>query len=140
MVVFPCFVCSQYEPVLTKAFYHGRTEAMRTATKKAATFWTTSMNPLATNKQKLETLRDATQYHSACIKSTSSGHGIESETHCTYFISALSATQDTHSYYFVGHLFALKCVAEKNGVSMPEFFLSKGWKELNHTILSTSNW
>ena len=75
-------ITSQYEPVLTKAFYHGRTEAMRTATEKAAKFCTTFMNPLATNKQKLEALREATQYHSACIKSTSSGHGIESETNC----------------------------------------------------------
>ena len=31
-------VVSQYEPVLTKGFYHGRTEAMRTATKEAANF------------------------------------------------------------------------------------------------------
>ena len=75
-------ITSQYEPVLTKAFYHGRTEAMRTATEKAATFCTTFMDPSAKNKEKLEALRDATQYHSACIKSTSSGHGIESETHC----------------------------------------------------------
>lgn len=72
-------IVSQYEPVLTKAFYHGRTEAMRTATDKAAAFCKTFMNTSATTKEKLDALRVATQYHSMGIKQAASGHGIESE-------------------------------------------------------------
>jgi hypothetical protein len=36
-------------------------------------------------------------------------------------------------------LFALKCIAKKNGLPLPEFFRSECWRKLNHTILSTSN-
>lgn len=37
------------------------------------------------------------------------------------------------------HLFALKCIAERNNVPTPSFFESRPWQTLNHTILSTSN-
>lgn len=73
-------IVSQYEPVLTKAFYHGRTEAMRTATEKAAAFCKIFMDPSANTREKLAALRVATQYHSAGIKLAASGQGIESET------------------------------------------------------------
>eukprot|EP01082_Thalassiosira_pseudonana_P009785 g8710.t1 g8710 contig33:39417-42177(-) len=94
-------IVSQYEPVLTKAFYHGRTEAMRTATEKAALFCKKWLDPSATNEEKLEALRVATQYHSAGIKLASTGQGIER------------------------HLFALKCIADKNGIPTPDFFSLK---------------
>ena len=108
-------IVSQYEPVLTKGFYHGRTEAMRTATEKAATFCKTWMDPSATNEKKLEALREATVYHSAGIKNALTGKGIER------------------------HLFALKCIADKNNIAAPDFFSSEAYSKLNHTILSTSN-
>ena len=108
-------IVSQYEPVLTKGFYHGRTEAMRTATEKAATFCKTWMNPNATDEKKLESLREATVYHSSGIKDALTGKGIER------------------------HLFALKCIADKNKIATPDFFSSKAYGKLNHTILSTSN-
>lgn len=114
---FLCFVCglSQYEPVLTKSFYHGRTEAMRTATEYAAAFCKTWCDPSATANQKLNALRVATQHHSAGVKLASQGKGVDR------------------------HLFALKCIAEKNGIATPDFFSSNAYKKLNHTILSTSN-
>ena len=108
-------IVSQYEPVLTKGFYHGRTEAMRTATEKAAEFCKTWMDPSATNDMKLQALRDATVYHSARIKDALTGKGIER------------------------HLFALKCIADKKNIPTPDFFSSKSYQKLNHTILSTSN-
>jgi carnitine O-acetyltransferase len=108
-------IVSQYEPVLTKGYYHGRTEAMRTATEKAATFCETWLNPSATDEEKLQTLREATVYHSARIKDALMGKGIER------------------------HLFALKCIADKNKIATPDFFSSKAYQKLNHTILSTSN-
>ncbi|KAL7533601.1 hypothetical protein ACHAXR_008577 [Thalassiosira sp. AJA248-18] len=108
-------IVSQYEPVLTKAFYHGRTEAMRTATTEAATFCRMFLDSVATNEEKLEALRVATHKHSAGIKLAASGKGLER------------------------HLFALMKIAEKNGIPTPDFFSSKAFEKLNHTVLSTSN-
>mmetsp|Transcript_22356 Transcript_22356/g.54148 ORF Transcript_22356/g.54148 Transcript_22356/m.54148 type:complete len:750 (+) Transcript_22356:202-2451(+) len=108
-------IVSQYEPVLTKGFYHGRTEAMRTATEKAARFCEVYLDPNAANAEKLAALRVATQHHSAGIKLAASGKGIER------------------------HLFALMKIAEKNGIPTPDFFSSTPYKKLNHTVLSTSN-
>ena len=108
-------IVSQYEPVLTKGFYHGRTEAMRTATEKAAKFCKMWLDDKASRKDKLEALREASQHHSAGVKLAASGKGLER------------------------HLFALMKMAEKNDIPTPDFFSSAAFKSLNHTVLSTSN-
>lgn len=107
-------VCT-YEPVLTKQFYHGRTEAVRTATPEAAEFCRVCANPNSTKSQKLDALRKATKEHSRLVKESAAGKGVDR------------------------HLFALKCIAEKNDLPVPKFFESRPWRLLNHTILSTSN-
>jgi len=107
-------VCT-YEPVLTKAFYHGRTEAMRSATvqvKQLCEVWSDKKSSPA---DKLQALRVAALEHSRLVKEAARGYGVDR------------------------HLFALKCIAERNGIRTPEFFESQAWKTLNHTILSTSN-
>ena len=106
---------SQYEPVLTKGFYHGRTEAMRTATEQASEFCKLWLDPKATDCDKLDALREATQVHSAGVKLAASGKGLER------------------------HLFALMKIAEKHDIATPPFFSSEAFKKLNHTVLSTSN-
>ena len=109
------FVCA-YEPVLTKAFYHGRTEAMRPATMEAKHLCEVFCNhPQSGSDEKLTVLRNAIRVHSALVKECAQGRGVDR------------------------HLFALKCIAEKNGLPVPEFFQSDAWAILNHTILSTSN-
>jgi len=107
-------VCA-YEPVLTKNFFHGRTEAMRPATMEAKTLCEVFTDPMATPQQKISALRTATQVHSKLVKDCSQGFGVDR------------------------HLFALKCIADKKGLPTPPFYHSKPWKLLNHTILSTSN-
>lgn len=107
-------VCA-YEPVLTKSFYHGRTEAMRPATLEAKHLCEVFCNPKSSAEKKLNALRNAVRVHSGLVKECASGQGVER------------------------HLFALKCVAEKNSLPVPDFFISEAWKMLNHTILSTSN-
>lgn len=107
-------VCA-YEPVLTKGFYHGRTEAMRPATMEARKLCEVFCNPSSNAREKLAALRNATIAHSRLVKECAQGKGVDR------------------------HLFALKCIAEKNGIQIPEFFRSESWKKLNHTILSTSN-
>ena len=107
-------VCA-YEPVMTKGFFHGRTEAMRPATMEAKQLCETFCNPSATRSQKEEALRHAAQVHSQLVKECARGKGVDR------------------------HLFALKCIAEKHGMPVPPFFNQSPWKTLNHTILSTSN-
>lgn len=107
-------VCA-YEPVLTKGFYHGRTEAMRPATMEAKTLCEAFRSPTSCDREKLNALRNATIAHSKLVKECAQGKGVDR------------------------HLFALKCIAEKNGLPVPDFFRSEAWRKLNHTVLSTSN-
>ena len=108
-------VVCQYEPVLTKAFYHGRTEAMRTATSHAAALCEAFTSRFTSKEEKLKALQSAAKEHSARVKEAAGGKGVDR------------------------HLYALKCLAEKNKMAAPKFFESSGWKALNHTVLSTSN-
>jgi carnitine O-acetyltransferase len=107
-------VCA-YEPVLTKSFYHGRTEAMRPATMEARHLCQVFTDSKATAQDKIDALRNATKVHSQLVRECSQGKGIDR------------------------HLFALKSIAEKHGLPVPAFFHSKPMKLLNHTVLSTSN-
>jgi len=107
-------VCS-YEPVLTKRFLHGRTEAMRSTTIKAASFCEIFCNTTSSKREKLEALRAATKEHSSYVKEAANGKGVDR------------------------HLFALKCIAEKHNLPPDDFFMSDPWSVLNHTVISTSN-
>ena len=107
-------VCA-YEPVLTKQFYHGRTEAMRPATVQAKQLCELFCNTQSDGSDIVTALRDAAKMHSKLVKECAQGKGVDR------------------------HLFALKCIAERNGLSVPDFFTSAAWQTLNHTILSTSN-
>ena len=107
-------VVCMYEPVLTKSFYHGRTEAQRSATPQAAhmcRLWCSD----STDAEKLIALRTAATEHSRLVKEAGQGKGVDR------------------------HLFALNCIAERSNIPTPAFFKSGPWKTLNHTILSTSN-
>jgi hypothetical protein len=88
---------------------------MRAATEHAVNFCKLWLDHSVTKKDKLEALRVATEYHSAGIKLSASGKGLER------------------------HLFALIKIAEKNRIPTPDFFSSLAYKKLNHSVLSTSN-
>lgn len=108
-------IVSSYEPVLTKIFLHGRTEAMRSTTPKAVQFCKTFCNGEKSTREKLNSLHDAIQEHSTFVKKESAmGFGVDR------------------------HLFAMKCIAERNSID-DEFFKSDPWKLMNHTVISTSN-
>jgi carnitine O-acetyltransferase len=104
-----------YEPVMTKGFFHGRTEAMRSATPEALKLCQTWTSDKATNEEKLRSLMQATTEHSRLVKESSLGRGVDR------------------------HLFALKCIAKRQGLPESPFFMSDAWHTLNHNILSTSN-
>jgi carnitine O-acetyltransferase len=107
-------VCS-YEPVLTKSFFHGRTEAMRSTTREAKDLCEAFFQTRYSTVQKLSMLRRAIQTQVQYVSECARGKGVDR------------------------HLHALKCIAERHEIPMPPFFESKPWKLLNHSILSTSN-
>ena len=107
-------VCA-YEPVLTKSFFHGRTEAMRPATPAAKELCEIWFRKDAKAESKLNALRVATNVHSQLVKECARGKGVDR------------------------HLFALKCIAQRSNLPVPKFFNSEPWRLLNHTIISTSN-
>ena len=107
-------VVNSYESVLTKKFHHGRTEAMRATTTSAEKLMKCWTRRSSTAEEKLNALCDATKTHSKYVRQASEGKGIDR------------------------HLYALKCIAEKNDIVCP-LFSSDAYKALNHTVLSTSN-
>nr|CAG8432987.1 7437_t:CDS:2 [Entrophospora candida]CAG8437283.1 12115_t:CDS:2 [Entrophospora candida] len=112
---------STYEPAMTKAFLHGRTEAIRSVTTDSVDFvklWWTE----ASTTEKIKALRKAIDSHVKLTKKCSQGLG-----------------QDRH-------LYALECVWQResnasDGESekLPAIFKDNGWQVLNHTVISTSN-
>lgn len=119
-----------YEPVLTKRFRHGRTEAARSMTKEAAHFvdvFFSEQSPI----DKIDALRAAIGAQVQVVRNCAGGKGVER------------------------HLFALECLwqlEQRTGSPMhgagtvpalstakPALFNDSGWEKLNHTILSTSN-
>ncbi|GJJ11727.1 hypothetical protein Clacol_005965 [Clathrus columnatus] len=121
-----------YEPAMTKAFIHGRTEAIRTVQPHTIEFTKTYFSEQATPEQKIDALRRACEGHVKLTKECSKGLG-----------------QDRH-------LYALYCLLQRelkspsqspspNGTStsrrttLPAIFMDPGWSILNTSILSTSN-
>ncbi len=107
-------VVNSYESVLTKRFFHGRTEAMRSTTTLAKRLMKCWSSQASSEEEKLSALRDACKSHSKLVKEAAAGYGVDR------------------------HLYALKCIGEQND-TRPDLFTSEAWSALNHTVLSTSN-
>ncbi|KAG6818884.1 hypothetical protein H0H93_000621, partial [Arthromyces matolae] len=120
-----------YEPAMTKAFLHGRTEAVRTVQQESVEFTRTFYSD-ATPAQKATALRKACERHVKLTKECSQGYG-----------------QDRH-------LYALYCLLQRQLAGnlnpspndpapvpivsqMPKIFTDRGWETLGTSILSTSN-
>lgn len=125
--VYRACVCT-YETIMTKQFFHGRTEAgfVVTHQSKALCQGFHAANSVETLQQLLKSALDA---HVRVVRLASQGRGIRT-------------------------LFALKCMAQQciaqqddpaqsKGeaaiTAMPALYADAGWKELSHNILSTSN-
>lgn len=103
---------STYEPAMTKAFHHGRTEGIRTVSPASVNFARKFCSD-APVSAKLDALRTACLSHTALTRNCAQGLG-----------------QDRH-------LYALYSLAKPTG--LPELFLDPGYALLNHSVLSTSN-
>ncbi|CAH0521946.1 unnamed protein product [Peronospora belbahrii] len=111
----PCI----YEPVLTKRFLHGRTEAARAMTVDALEFVKTFFSD-RTPLEKIGSLRKAISTHVSNVRDCAAGKGPER------------------------HLYALECLwqyekAVDSSKITPALFADDAWRKLNHSVLSTSN-
>ncbi|KAF2084723.1 hypothetical protein K490DRAFT_68480 [Saccharata proteae CBS 121410] len=150
-----------YEPAMTKVYYHGRTEAIRSVTPESVnfvrTFW--GENPATT---KIEALRKACEKHTAVTKDCAKAQGQDRHLYALYCIwqRALdeegSVTDSTRpsspnpSESLVGSPGRNSMLSEDGSISssppahaaqhsMPALFADSGWDRLNTTVLSTSN-
>jgi len=153
-----------YEPAMTKIYYHGRTEAIRSVTEESVDFlkifW--GENPAG---QKIEALRKACQKHTENTKICSKAQGPDRHLYALYCIwqRAIDESQEVASSD--GWDSTRPSSADASGVtspnrnsvlsengsissspppapvhhSMPALFADAGWDKINQTILSTSN-
>lgn len=158
-----------YEPAMTKAFLHGRTEAIRTVSEESTnfvrTFW--AENPAT---QKIDALRKACQRHTARTKECAKALGQDRHLYALYCVwqravdeegaeaassngmsDGYSSPVDAGSEYSSPKRNS-SILSDENSVSpspqskqhqvsqqMPALFSDAGWDKINNTIISTSN-
>lgn len=152
-----------YEPAMTKVYYHGRTEAIRSVTEESVdflrVFW--GENPAA---EKIDALRKACQKHTENTKICAKAQGPDRHLYALYCIwqravdeSAEIASSDgwdstrpsSPDASLVGSPNRNSVLSENGSISssppaplqhsMPAMFADGGWDKINTTILSTSN-
>ncbi|KAJ4348688.1 carnitine O-acetyltransferase yat1 [Didymosphaeria variabile] len=155
-----------YEPAMTKFFYHGRTEAIRSVSEESAEFvklfW--GENPAAA---KIDALRKACQKHTATTKDCAKAQGPDRHMYALYCIWQRAIDEDGAEMASsdgwdstrpsspeavnstVGSPKRSSMLSETGSISssppapvqhsMPSLFADAGWDKLNNTILSTSN-
>ncbi|KAG8436884.1 hypothetical protein GDO86_007830 [Hymenochirus boettgeri] len=105
-----------YESCSTAAFKHGRTETIRPAsvyTKKCSEAFV--LHPSKHSSAELRNMiEECSKYHGQLTKEAAMGQG------------------------FDRHLFALRCLAAKKGLPLPEIYQDVPYAQINHNILSTS--
>ncbi|KAF1844672.1 carnitine acetyl transferas-like protein [Cucurbitaria berberidis CBS 394.84] len=152
-----------YEPAMTKVYYHGRTEAIRSVTEESVDFLTTfwGENPAA---QKIDALRKACQKHTENTKDCAKAQGPDRHLYALYCIwqrsideSAEIASSDgwdstrpsSPDASSVASPNRNSILSENGSISssppapmqhsMPALFADGGWDKINTTILSSSN-
>ena len=102
-----------YEPAMTKMFYHGRTEAIRSVTEESVdfvrTFW--GENPPAT---KIDALRKACEKHVKITKESAKAQGADRHLYALYCIWQ-RGNYDHNSFSDIGSLDSI----ESNGGTSP---------------------
>ena len=154
-----------YEPAMTKAFLHGRTEAIRAASAESSdfvrTFWADHPAP-----KKIEALRKACQTHTARTKECAKALGQDRHLYALYCVwqraldeegAEAASSNGTDGYFSPVDAGSEMGSPNRNAVSpeddnmspsphrkqaaphMPALFADSGWEKINNTIISTSN-
>lgn len=158
-----------YEPAMTKGFFHGRTEAIRTVLEELNLFVRKFFDASIPNSEKLNFLSNACTKHAQLTKKSSSGEGVDRHLYALFCIwkryvsdyeeadlSARFAATEMDQDATIEQPLPVLALADDdllehtlgNDVShaskaafrdVPEIFADAGWDKLNNTVLSTSN-
>lgn len=157
---------STYEPAMTKAFLHGRTEAIRTVTDLSLEF-VKKFCESAPAVEKIQALQKACQKHTSLTKECAKGLGQDRHLYALYCVwqrgheesnsnpdkslnsgrtspenygGSLEGSPTHHSRSFSDALSSvIGRTPAKSQATTPRIFSDAGWDKLNNTILSTSN-
>ncbi|ABN67407.2 mitochondrial carnitine acetyltransferase [Scheffersomyces stipitis CBS 6054] len=155
-----------YEPAMTKHFFHGRTEAIRTVSQESNLYVRKFFDSLISNEEKLKYLAEACNSHSKQTRLCSAGKGVDRHLYALFClwkryldthedeedgestnmdprasISTLVDDDDSSSENTIvdHHSHAKAQNSMANLKVLPEIFADNGWDKLNNTIISTSN-
>ena len=133
-----------YEPAMTKAFLHGRTEAIRTVTPETVRFVETFWHDHPA-KLKVDALRAAAQKHVAITRECSQAQGQDRHLYALFCVWQRALDEDggdaadgEHQAQD-GDFEVHEPPAQPPLARVPTLFADAGWDRLNNTILSTSN-
>lgn len=153
-----------YEPAMTKNFYHGRTEAIRSVTSESVEFIRTFWGEKPAH-EKVEALRKACEAHVKMTRDCAKAQGHDRHLYALYCIwqrsldegyetstdqeSSLERSQSPDlanvaspsrkDYASDDGSYASSAQGLHVQHSMPSLFADSGWDKLNTTVLSTSN-
>lgn len=153
-----------YEPAMTKAFYHGRTEAVRSVTEASVEFVRTFWGDKPAH-EKVEALRKACEAHTKNTRDCAKAQGHDRHLYALYCIwqrsldegyetdtdneSSVERSRSPPEMQPILSSPSRKSTNSEDGSfspgpvghshTMPALFADGGWDKLNTTILSTSN-
>ncbi|CCE83352.1 Piso0_003927 [Millerozyma farinosa CBS 7064] len=155
-----------YEPAMTKHFFHGRTDAIRTVSAESNMFVRKFFDSSYSDSEKLRYLSEACSKHAAQTKLSASGQGIDRHLYALFCIwkryvdsekpvSESDRTSNTKvdSFQRSNTLIDDDCQTQSSEETignnfddtkyslsdLPPIFADSGWDKLNNTVLSTSN-
>lgn len=147
-----------YEPAMTKNFFHGRTEAIRTVSQESNLFVRKFFDPKMPSKEKLKYLADACNLHSQQTRRCSNGEGVDRHLYALFSIWKRYVSEESPQNFEAtamaqddtlkdGESDSLDHTVGGNNdeilnfdiKQLPAIFADGGWDILNNTIISTSN-
>ncbi|TDL17080.1 carnitine acetyl transferase [Rickenella mellea] len=123
-----------YEPAMTKAYLHGRTEAIRTVQPPSVEF-TKLFFSEASAETKVSALRKACEAHVKLTKECSQGLGQDRHLYALYCL----LTREIHDGKLDVSTDDPPPEPSSTRRTLPAIFSDPGWSVLNTSILSTSN-
>ncbi|KAI3404660.1 YAT1 [Candida oxycetoniae] len=130
-----------YEPAMTKHFFHGRTEAIRTVSLESNMFVRKFFDQTVSNEDKLGYLNQACKSHSNQTRMCSNGEGVDRHLYALFCLwkrlMSLHEINGTAKSSSNNNEFNFEIPDSIE--DLPSIFADPGWDRINNTIISTSN-
>lgn len=133
-----------YEPAMTKAYLHGRTEAIRSVTNESSHFVRTFCSD-APSRDKIDALRAACRRHTALTKECMQGLGQDRLMYAMYCLATQKKADTRTSTLGTDSPPSTTSGADDSPPPLdppskiPAIFTDPGYSTLGHSTLSTSN-